>query len=878
MKNQKKKVNWSEELGVAVKVLGKGLLKALGWLLSIFMTVGLIGVITGVIVGGAFLLYVKNHLDTGIDDFDIMAKERNLTTMISYVDDEGNIVEIESERLSATEKRLWVSYEEMGDYIPQAFVAIEDKRFESHDGVDWIRTVKVTLDYFLGGGSQGGSTITQQLIKNITGNDDVTIQRKAQEIFQALNLEKKYDKTEILEMYLNNIYLSQSCYGVGAASWAYFSKEPADLTLIEAAAIAAITQNPSKWDPIIHPENNAARRNRVLQQMYEQGRITQEEFVEAYGQELELNPPKTDSDIGITIRSWYTDAAQQEAVQLLMDTFGYTKTYAEKMLLTSGFNIVTAQDPYVQEVLEKYYENDSYWERHDESPIQPKSSAVVIDPNTGNVLGLVGDRGEKTLNLGLNYATQTRRPPGSSIKPLTVYGPGLEYGALTYATVFDDTPINFGKEVVDPETGAISFARPTGYPHNTPNKYEGLMTVHSAIKVSKNTIAWKALDVVGVDTAYDFITNKLGVSTLVKRAVTSKGTILSDLAPVPLAMGELTYGATVKEMTAAYQVFANGGIFNEERIVLQILDSEGKVIIDNQQKSTIVMSAENASIMTKMLQEVVSSGTAKAVTLKKKVNCAGKTGTSSSQNDSWFVGYTPYYVCGIWFGYSMPRSLENFGNVHVNIWDKIMTDLMAEHIAKDKSGEEKLKTFETPKTVITATYCVDSGLLMTDACKKDPRGSRAEIGYFVRGTEPTTYCTTHMLVDYDKITNGIAVPGCPSEDVIQVGLLNVYREFPYNIKVTDSGYTAMVIPEDYVYTAIASGYQYFKNLLPTGYYAGTSGGTMYNRMCTTHLHPVEPEIPDPTPDPDTGEDSDESGEANDDIAYVISDIYSRIGA
>ena len=862
MKKQTKKVDWGEEISSAVKLTGKGLLKALGWIVSIIMTIGLIGVITGVIVGGVFLLYVNNHLDTGVEDFSIMAKERNLTTTISYVDDNGNIVEIESERLSASEKRMWVSYEEMGDYIPKAFVAIEDKRFESHEGVDWIRTIKVTFDYFLGGGSQGGSTITQQLIKNITGNDDVTIQRKAQEIFQALNLEKKYDKTEILEMYLNNIYLSQSCYGVGAASWAYFSKEPSDLTLIEAAAIAAVTQNPSKWDPIVHPQNNADRRNRVIQQMYDQGRITHEEYLEAYGQDLVLNPPETDSDIGVTIHSWYTDAAQQEAVQLLMQEFGYTKTYAEKMLLTSGFNIVTAQNPKIQSIVEKYYEDDSYWERHDESPIQPKSSCVIIDPNNGNVIALVGDRGQKTLNLGLNYATQTKRPPGSTIKPVGVYGPGLELGVFTYGTVFDDIPINFGKEEVDPETGNISYGRPGGYPKNSPNRYDGLLPVHSAIKVSKNTIAWKAVEAVGFENSYDFITNKLGVSTLVKRAVSSNGSILSDLAPVPLAMGELTYGATVKEMTAAYQVFANGGIFNQERIVLQILDSDGRVVVDNQLQSNIVMSAENAAIMTKMLQEVVGSGgTASSITLKSKVNCAGKTGTTSSNKDRWFIGYTPYYVCGIWFGYSMPRSLDNFSAVPVKMWDKIMTEIMTPIINASKSGGPKLKTFEMPKSVITATYCKDSGKLISDTCKADPRGSRAEIGYFVRGTEPTEYCTTHVLVDYDKAHSSVATPYCDAKNIIQVALLNVKREFLKQIKVTDSQYTMQPLPDDYVYRYTDESYYlcYYFDLLPKGIYSGYTGNTMYNRMCAYHV--LNPAI---TPD-DSNSDNDTANE----VASII---------
>ena len=840
MKKGSPKVNWSDELSGSVRVLGRVLLKVLGWMLSILMTVCLVGVIVGVIVGGAFMLYVKNYLDTSVDDFAVLAEDKAMTTSIYYIDDNGDLVELESERLSALENRVWVKYADMGDYLPNAFVAIEDKRFYEHDGVDWIRTIKVTLDYFLGGGSQGGSTITQQLLKNITGDDDVTIQRKAQEIFRALNLEKKYDKTEILEMYLNNIYLSQSCYGVGAAAYTYFSKDVSELTLIEAAAIAAITQNPSRWDPIIHPEQNRYRRDEVIQQMYDQGYITREEYVEAYGQELVLNPPDEDDEAGVTIHSWYTDAAQQEAVQLLMEEYGYSQVFAEKTLLTGGFSIVTALDPDIQAILEKYYEDDSYWERHDDSPIQPNSSAVIIDPTNGNVVALVGSRGDKNINLGLNYATQTKRPAGSSIKPLSVYGPALEYGIITYGSVFDDTPYNFGTETVN-DDGSISYSYAHGYPQNTPDTYQGLTTIHEAVRVSKNTIALKVVQALGLENSYNYLTQKLGISTLVN------GDVYSDINLAPLSMGEFSYGVTVKEMTAAYQIFANGGVYNEERIVLQILDSKGNVVVDHEKKSEIVMSEQNASIMTQMLKEVVSSGTASAITLDQQIDCAGKTGTTQNKRDLWFVGYTPYYVCGIWFGYSMPRSLDDFSAVPVKMWDKIMTEVSAEVITQAKNGETTLKTLDPVPGVVTATYCKDSGKLMTDACRADPRGSRAEIGYFAVGTEPTEYCSTHVLVDYDKAHSGIAHPGCGDENIIQVGLLDVYREMPFNITIKDAQYTMQYLTDDYSYDGLTSSMPYYQNLLLKGYYTGKSGSSYYNRICQYHLtNPVLPAVPETT--------------------------------
>ncbi len=851
MKKKSKKIDWGDEMAIAVRVLGKSILKFFGWVLSVVMTICLVGAITGLIAGGTFLLYVKNYLDTGIESFDNLAKDKNMTTMVSYIDDNGEIVELTSERLSASENRVWVKYSEMNKYLPNAFIAIEDKRFWKHQGVDFYGLAGVAVNMLSGGDLRGASTITQQLIKNVTGDDDVTIQRKAQEMIRALNLEKKYDKTEILEMYLNNIYLSQNCYGVGAAAYIYFGKEVSELTLIESAAIAAITQNPAKWDPIIYPEKNAERRNYCIQQMYEQGLITQEEYAAAYEKELILHIPDTDDSSGLTIHSWYTDAAQQEAVQLLMEAYGYSKPVAEKALLTGGFNIVTAMDPDVQAVLEKHFENDSDWERHDESPIQPECSGVIIDPSNGNVVALVGGRGEKLINLGLNYATQTKRPAGSSIKPLSVYGPGLEYGAFTYASVFDDVPINFGTETVDPDTGEIVYSNKHGYPKNAPDTYAGLTTVHKAVEVSKNTVAWRALVALGLQNSFEFLTQKVGLSTLIESQTLESGIVFTDIAYAPLAMGEFTYGVTVKEMTSAYQIFANGGVFNEERIVLQILDGDGEVIVDNKKESTIVMSAQNASIMTQMLKEVVSDGTATAITLDKVLDCAGKTGTTQANRDKWFVGYTPYYVCGIWFGYSMPRSLEKFNaskTVPILLWDDIMTEITEEYVEKDKNGEEPLKTLDLAPGVVTATYCKDSGKLLTDACRADPRGSRAEIGYFVSGTEPSTYCDVHMMVDYDTANKGVAVPGCKTESIIQVGLLNILRKFPFNITITDAQYTAQVLPPNYSYEGLTGTMPYYQNLLPDGFYAGRSGKEkFYHHICL--VDPIEKETEPPMTEP-----------------------------
>lgn len=855
-------INWSDELAVSVRLVGKAILRFFGWVLSIIMTLCLIGVITGVIVGGAFLLYAKDNIDTSVDDFADLIKDKDLTTRVGYLDADGKYVDLPSESLSAGEKRSWVKYSDFNEYIADAFVVIEDKRFEQHKGVDWLSTIKVTIQYFTGQGMRGASTITQQVIKNVTENDDVTIQRKAQEILKALNLEKKYDKTEILEMYLNIINLSQGCYGVGAAAYTYFGKEVKDLTLIESAALACITQYPYYYDPIINPQHNAEKRNLVLKYMYDQGKITQDEFLSAYEKELVLKVSgDDDEDTSASVHSWYTDAAQQEAVRLLRDKFGYSARIAEKALLTGGYTIVTALDPDIQAIVEDYYEN-AEWEKHDNSPIQPNSSCVIIDHSNGNVVALVGSRGRKTINLGLNYATQTRRPSGSSIKPISVYGPGIEANAVTWGTVLDDVPINFGTETIDPDTGEKVYSNKHGYPKNAPDRYLGLTTVHEGVRNSINTISWRSLERLGLDNSFDFLTNKLHLTTLIESQTMSNGLTFTDKAYAPLAMGEFTWGVVVKELVAAYQIFANEGIFNDERIVLKILDNDGNVIVDNEKKSEVVISAQTATITTKLLQDVVATGTAYKITLKKNVDCAGKTGTSESNNDKWFIGYTPYYVCGVWFGYSMPRSLNKFNSVSsapVLAWDAIMTKVMQKYVDAAKNGGEPLKKFVDAPGLVQVEYCIDSGKLPTDACRNDLRkiteptkGNRIEKGWFKAGTEPTEYCDSHVMVEYDKVKKAVAMNGCPSENTIKVGMLNHLRVLPFNIQIADAQYTWQQVPDDYSYEGLTSSQPFYIKLLPAGFYTGyTKNGGYYNHACLTHIKtepdpPVtEPVIPDP---------------------------------
>ena len=478
--------------------------KVLSIIACVILTIFLVCFITGTIVVGAFAIYIKNYIDPVIDDFDMISTEQKQSSRIYYMDYSdrenrvGEAVELDGERLYGTENRVWVSYTEMPVYLYEAFISIEDERFWTHDGVDWKRTLGATFYFFTGGDDYGGSTITQQLIKNITGEKDVRIQRKLQEIMRALYLDKTKDKTEILELYLNTIYLSQGCYGVQAAANTYFGKDVSELSLVECAALASITQAPTKWDPIQNPDNNTTRRNTVLYKMYELGKITYSEYDEAINSDLVIVNTKQEVTGDVTDKkedynSWYTDAVINSIVERLKEEKGYPETLAYNMIYSGGLKIYTVMDPDIQAALDKVYVEGSSVFQDNVFPgiVKPESSMVIIHPTTGDVLGIAGGRGEKQGNLLLNYATATTRSPGSSIKPIAVYAPALDSNIINNGTVYDDVPVNFE-------------LNEKGWPKNLPARYDGLIDVQYAIQVSKNTVAVRVLQDLTVEKSFDF--------------------------------------------------------------------------------------------------------------------------------------------------------------------------------------------------------------------------------------------------------------------------------------------------------------------------------------------------------------------------------------
>lgn len=800
------------------------------FMLNAFLTVMLVGIITLIIVGSAFAIYVKNNVDIKIDETKFELNSTNTTTKLyyyEYSDREnriGEAVELEDARLYGGSNSIFVPYSQIPKDLINAFVAIEDQRFWDHKGVDWYRTVGAGLNFIFAFDEEfGASTITQQLIKNVTGEDDYKIQRKIQEIFWALDLESKKSKEDILTLYLNVINLSQNCYGVQAAANTYFGKDVSELTLLECACIAAITNNPSYYNPIRFPEHNKERRQTIIWQMYVQEMISEEEMNAIYDLEPEFNLKSGDSSSS-SINSWYTDMVINDVIDDLVE-LGYTSQAASLLVYSGGLNIYTCMDPDVQNVLDEVYRNEEYFPEHT-SGMPAQSSMIIIDPYTGDILGVAGAKGEKKGNRVQNFAIDTVRPAGSSIKPLSVYAPALESGLITYSTVYDDTPVNFGTNNATP------------WPHNLPDIYGGLTNINSAIERSVNTVAVKVLEDLTPSASFEFCRDKLGMESLIELLELSNGTRLTDIDYAALALGQQNYGVTVREITAAYTAFANDGVYNSANSYLKVTTANGEVLLSNEDPGNIVMSEENAAIMTKMLSNVVSNGTAKSITLKKTVNCAGKTGTTSNDYDRWFIGYTPYFIGGVWYGYEYPKSLSNLkSNPCVSIWDTVMTKLHQTYIDEASNGGAALKTFDTPSTVIKATYCKDSGLLMTDACRLDPRGNRAETGYFAAGTQPNSYCTTHVKVNYDTATGCIASSRCPSENVKQIGLIEVTdRSFPVQVTVTDAQYVYRDLPP----TTEPGGWwgePFFINTIPSGTYVGISSAeAQYNQFCWHHFN------------------------------------------
>ena len=630
-------------------------------------------------------IWIATNIDFSFGD-NLSSMNLNLSSSVYYLDEVGNPKRYE--QFVAAENRIWVSIDKIPDNLADAFVAIEDQRFYKHHGVDLKRTTGAVLNYVLkGDSSYGGSTITQQLVKNITNDNERTKARKIREMIRSVILESKVSKEQILEMYMNTIYLGEGANGVESAANVYFSKDVSELSLAECACIAGITQYPSTFDPLINPDKNEAKRKVVLKKMLELGYIDDNEYQEAVDEKLKF---KVGGEKERRVQSYFLDNLFEQLLDDLKDK-GYSEQFATNLIYNGGLKIYSTVDPDVQSAMEDYYEKSSNFPTLSGSK-QPQSAMVIMDPQTGEVKGVIGGRGEKDGNRVLNRATQTMRQPGSSIKPLSVYSPAVDLGIITPATTIEDSKLEIGDWA----------------PTNSDKKYHGYVSARKALNHSYNIPAVRILEEVTVDKSFDYLTEKLHIDTIVSK-VEKGGKVYSDKNLSSLALGGLTNGVTVMDMTAAYASLANKGVYIEPHVYTKVYDADGRVLIEKKPKTNRAFSEETAFIICDMLSTVVQNGTGYGAAISNMDTC-GKTGTTDDDHDRWFIGYTPYYVGAVWFGYDTQKSIAYYGtNPSLTIWKNIMTQihkpLPAKHF-KQPSGVEKM------------TVCTNSGKKPTYSCSR----------------------------------------------------------------------------------------------------------------------------------------------------------------
>ena len=718
-------------------------------------------------------------------------------------DREGNQI---TKLVAENSNRVYVTLDKIPLHMQHAFVAIEDERFYDHNGIDIQGIMRAGITALTSGDlSQGASTITQQLLKNnvfITWTEESSVldkfKRKFQEQYCAVQLEKTLDKDKILENYLNTINLGQGTLGVQAASLRYFGKPCSDLNISESAVIACITQNPSKWNPISHPENNAIRREEVLKKMNKQGYISDAEYQEALADPVYERIQKVDEQTEKnTIYSYFVDELVDQIMTDMQEQLGYSSTQAYNTLYSGGLQIFTTQDPAIQKICDEEVENpehypenvkwylkyqvtfedekgetqnfstqnfESYFKENKSSKFnsiysskeeamedietyknavkgpgwefvaenisltpQPQSSVSIIDPSTGDVIAIVGGRGTKEASLTLNRASDTKRQPGSCFKVLAAYAPALETGQYTLASTQLDAPYNYAN------------GRPVKNWYG--DEYRGICTYRYGIEQSLNIVTVKALTDITPRVGFDMLLN-MGFTTLVEKRTEWDGSVSSDITQ-SLALGGLTDGVTNVELTAAFAGIQNGGVYNKPRFYTKIVDHDGQTLIDNTVKSRQFMKASNAYCLTSAMQDVVTKGTGAKVNFG-NMAIAGKTGTTTSNVDVWFSGFTPYYACSTWAGYD--------NNVHMVSGETNTAKYLWKAIMGRIHENLEYKDFVKPEGVVSATVCAITGKAVNVFCTQ----TRTEI--MDKDSVPTDLCPGHDIL-LEGMINGEAAAG-----------------------------------------------------------------------------------------------------------------------
>lgn len=757
-----------------------------------------------IIIGGcAGIGIFKGIIDSAPDISDIDPSPTGYLSVV--LDNQGN----ETAKLVASgSNRVYVTLDEIPKTVQHAFVAIEDERFYEHNGIDIKGIIRAGLKG-IGNGfkfNQGASTITQQLLKNnvfegwVDQSGMEKVERKIQEQYLAIELSKVKSKNWVLENYLNTINLGQNTLGVQAASRRYFGKDVSELTLSEGAVIAGITKNPSAYNPVSHPEDNEKRRRQVLKNMREQGYISEKEYQKAlkddvYSRIQQINIEYAEENPN----SYFVDAVIDQVAEDLVEKKGYTDTQAYKAIYNSGLTIESTQDQTIQQIcdeeinnLENYstapqysfsfrltvkkkdgkmknYSDQTMISHYNASSpgyslnfssmeeaqaaidaykaeilqdgdmipeggesvvftMQPQAAVTIIDQYSGDVKAIVGGRGDKTGSRTLNRATDTTRQPGSTFKVLAAFAPALDTAGMTLATVEDDAPYSY--------TNGTSL-------RNYDNSYRGFTTIRYAITKSINVVTVKTLTDISPQVGYDYLQN-FGFTTLVQDDIVQS-----------LALGGITQGVTNLELTAAYATIANSGTYTKPRFYSRILDHNGNILIDNTQERHTVLKESTAFLLTDAMQDVVTAGTGGAANFG-NMPIAGKTGTTTSNRDVLFSGYTPYYTCTVWCGYddNSPQDGVLTANPKT-LWKNIMGRI-----------HENLepKEFTQPNSIVTAAVCKKSGKLSVKGlCSADPRGSMVETEYFADGTVPTEYCDHHVSATICTASGLLANEFCPAE-------------------------------------------------------------------------------------------------------------------
>lgn len=646
-------------------------------ILSTAIAVAIFTTIVAVMYTAAFVL---KFADDRIP-YDVKATKLHLTSFIYVNDENGDPVEYD--RIHGVENRVWVDFKDIPLAMREAVVAIEDKRFYKHNGVDLVRTLGAVKSLF-SKNSNGGSTLTQQLIKNLTEDNEVSLLRKVREMFRARNFEKDHSKDEIIEAYLNIVYFGAGCRGVQSAAKIYFDKDVKDCSIAESAAIVGITQNPSKFNPFSHPDENKKRREIIIKEMYDQQKISKEQFDQAMQESADMKfvqKAGEETETSAT-RNWYMDMMLMDVVHDLCEQLGVGEDTAWEMIRTQGLQIYSAMDKDAQKACDDVIS---------EGTILPTDKdfelGFMMIGFDGRVLANLGSRNPKEHDLDFDNSVDAVRQPGSSIKPIAVYAPAIDKGLYNYSSIIPGALLqNFYRDKPGPNGRQFPD-----------------MPLQKCVQWSSNVASARVLQTLTPQSAYAFMTEKLGFTTLDKNE--DANTL------VGFALGGLKNGTTVREMTAAFQIFGNGGVYNKPYTYFCVKDREGRILLDNRNKiGERAISSESATIMNQILRTVITGGTGTSANIS-DWELYGKTGTTD-QNDSWFIGASPYAVAGAWTGYKNPRALPDYWFAQ-RAWKEIMSKYL---------GKKEKKTFSLDPKVIKCYYNPQTGI---------PEGTEEIPGYSV---------------------------------------------------------------------------------------------------------------------------------------------------